>query len=113
MVGLGTLFLAVTALAVLLLWRRRLERARWMQWILLLAFPFPYIANTAGWTTAELGRQPWVVYGLLRTSQGTSPTVSGGDVAFSTLGWMGAYLLIGVAFLFLVARQIARGPEVT
>jgi cytochrome d ubiquinol oxidase subunit I len=111
MVGLGTLFLAVTALAALLLWRQRLERARWMQWILLLAFPFPYIANTAGWMTAELGRQPWIVYGLMRTSEGTSPTVSGGDVVFSTLGFMGAYLLIGVAFLFLVARQIERGPE--
>jgi cytochrome d ubiquinol oxidase subunit I len=113
MVGLGTLFLAVAALAALLLWRKRLERERWMQWILLLAFPFPFIANTAGWMTAELGRQPWIVYGLMRTSEGTSPTVSGGDVAFSTLGWMGAYFLIGVAFLFLVARQIARGPEAT
>jgi len=111
MVGLGTLFLVVLGLAALLLWRGRLERSRWMLWILMLAFPFPYIANTAGWMTAELGRQPWLVYGILRTSEGTSPTVSGGSVAFSTLGWMGLYLVVLVLFVFLVARQISRGPE--
>jgi cytochrome d ubiquinol oxidase subunit I len=76
----------------------------------MLAFPFPYIATTAGWTTAELGRQPWVIYGLLRTSQASSPTVSTGDVVFSTLGYMGLYLLLGLLFLWLVMRQIARGP---
>jgi cytochrome d ubiquinol oxidase subunit I len=110
MVGLGTLFLAVLSLAALLLWRRRLERSRTMLWTLMLAFPFPYIANTAGWMSAELGRQPWLVYGLLRTAEGTSPRVSGGSVAFSTLGFMGLYLVVGILFLFLVARQIERGP---
>jgi len=81
-----------------------------MLWVLMLAFPFPYIANTAGWMTAELGRQPWVVYGLQRTSLGTSPTVAAGDIAFTTLGYMGLYLLLGIGFLFLVAREIGRGP---
>jgi cytochrome d ubiquinol oxidase subunit I len=77
----------------------------------MLAFPFPYVATTAGWLTAELGRQPWIVYGLMRTANGTSPNVAGGDVVFSTLGYMGLYLFIGVLFLLLVARQIARGPQ--
>ena len=70
MAGLGTLFVAVTLIAVFLLWRKRLYGARWMLWILMLCLPFPYIANTAGWMTAEVGRQPWLVYGMLRTTEG-------------------------------------------
>ncbi len=76
----------------------------------MLAFPFPYIATTAGWMTAELGRQPWSVYGVLRTAHGTSANVSTGDVVFSTLGFMGLYLMLGITFLFLIARIIAKGP---
>src|SRR5581483_446412 len=67
MVGLGTIFIAISIIAVLLLWRGKLYNARAMLWILLLSLPFPYIANTAGWITAEVGRQPWLVYGLMRT----------------------------------------------
>ncbi len=110
MAGLGTLMILVMLIAAVLLRRDRVLRARWMLWILMLAFPFPYIATTTGWMTAELGRQPWVVYQLLRTAQGTSPTVSGGSVAFTTLGWLGIYFVVGVLFLYLVARMIGRGP---
>jgi cytochrome d ubiquinol oxidase subunit I len=110
MVGLGTLFIVVMGLAALQLWRGRLEQSRRLLWVLMLAFPFPYIATTAGWMTAEVGRQPWLVYGLLRTAQGGSPSVTGGDVAFTTLGYLGLYLVVGLAFLHLVGRQIARGP---
>jgi cytochrome d ubiquinol oxidase subunit I len=110
MVGLGTLLIAVMMLAAYSLWRGTLYRSRRVQWMLMLAFPFPYIATTFGWMTAELGRQPWVVYGLQRTVDGTSPNVPGGNVAWSTLGFLGLYLVIGVVFLFLVAREIARGP---
>ncbi|HEY2747865.1 MAG TPA: cytochrome ubiquinol oxidase subunit I [Polyangia bacterium] len=112
MVGLGTILTAIILAALLLLWRGRLERARWLLWLLLLAWPFPYIATTAGWMTAELGRQPWLVYGLMRTADGSSPKLAGGTVAFSTIGWLGLYLVVGVAFLALVARQLARGPAV-
>jgi len=111
MVGLGTLFLALTGASTLLLIKDRLHRTRWVLWAWMLAFPFPYIATTAGWMTAELGRQPWVVYGLMRTAQGASPNVGTGDVVFTTLGYMGLYLLLGVLFVFLVGRQIVRGPE--
>ena len=82
-----------------------------MLWVLMLSFPFPYIATTAGWMTAELGRQPWLVYGLMRTSQGNSARVSAGSVAFSTLGFMGLYVVLGLVFVFLIGRAIARGPE--
>lgn len=110
MVGLGTIFIAIMVIAGFLLWRGRLFEARWMQWILLLSLPFPYIANTAGWMTAELGRQPWLVYGLLRTEDGYSKTVSAGNGLFTLLGFMGMYTVLGLLFVFLVWREIEHGP---
>jgi cytochrome d ubiquinol oxidase subunit I len=111
MVGLGTLFIPVMALAALLAWRGRLASTRWMLWILALAFPFPFIANTAGWLTAEFGRQPWLVYGLMRTAEGGSSTVHAGTTLFTTLGFAGLYFVLGVLFLGLVSREIGHGPR--
>jgi cytochrome d ubiquinol oxidase subunit I len=111
MVGLGTLFIAVMLLAALLLWRKKLFEMRWMLWILMLSFPFPYIANTAGWMTAEIGRQPWLVYGLMRTHEGFSPTVSSGNVMFTLLGFMGMYFALGILFLYLIWREVDHGPK--
>jgi cytochrome d ubiquinol oxidase subunit I len=113
MVGLGTIFITIMLLSAFLLWRKRLYQSPWMLWILMLAFPFPYIANTAGWMTAELGRQPWLVYGLLKTADGASPTVSAGNGLFTLLGFMGMYFVIGVLFLFLVIKRINQGPAHT
>jgi cytochrome bd ubiquinol oxidase subunit I len=110
MVGLGTFFVAVMAIALLLLWRGKIFRTRWMLWILMLSAPFPYIANTAGWMTAELGRQPWLVYGLMRTQDGYSKVVSAGNGMFTLLGFMGMYTVLGILFLFLVRREIEHGP---
>ncbi len=93
------------ALAVFLLWRGLLYRARWFLWILMLAVPFPYIANQAGWIVAEVGRQPWVVYGLQRTADATSPNVSSGMAIFTLLGFMGLYALLGILYLALFARS--------
>ncbi len=113
MVGLGTFFLAIMGLAFLLLiWRQRLFRTRWMLWILLLAAPFPFIANTAGWFTAELGRQPWIVYGLLQTVRGSSTTVSSGNVLFTLIGFAGMYLLLGVLYVILMSYEIGHGPTI-
>lgn len=111
MVGLGTIFIAITVVAAFLLWRKRLYKARWMLWILMLSFPFPYIANTAGWMTAELGRQPWLVYGLMRTSEGFSPLVSAGNGWFTLLGFLGMYAVLSILFLFLIWREIGHGPR--
>jgi cytochrome d ubiquinol oxidase subunit I len=110
MVGLGTVFIAIMVIAMFLLWLGKLYQARSMLWILMLSFPFPYIANTAGWMTAELGRQPWLVYGLMRTNEGFSRNVSAGNGMFTLLGFMGMYLVLGVLFLFLVRREIEHGP---
>jgi cytochrome d ubiquinol oxidase subunit I len=109
MVGLGTIFIALQGLALLWLARGRLLTARPLLWALLLAVPLPYIANTAGWMTAELGRQPWLVYGLLRTAAGTSHRVSAGNGLFSLLGFMGLYAFLSIVFVVLMSRIIAHG----
>ncbi len=111
MVGLGTIFIAILLASAFLLWRRKLFESRWMLWALMLSFPFAYIANTAGWMTAELGRQPWLVYDLIRTQQGLSPGVSSGNALFTLLGFMGMYSVLGMLFLFLISREVAQGPE--
>ena len=112
MVGLGTILLAVMAISVWLLRGGRLYGSRPMLWVLMLALPFPYIATTAGWITAELGRQPWLIYGIMRTAQGTSARVSAGNGLFTLIGFMGLYAVLAVLFLFLVSREIEHGPEV-
>ncbi|HUC76393.1 MAG TPA: cytochrome ubiquinol oxidase subunit I [Vicinamibacterales bacterium] len=110
MAGLGTLFVLVMAIAAVLLWRGRLLDNRWMLWTLMLAVPFPYVANTAGWMTAEIGRQPWLVYGLMRTTEGSSRYVHAGNGLFTLLGFMGLYAVLAIIFLFLVGREIGHGP---
>lgn len=111
MVGLGTIFIGVMGLSAFLLWKGRLFTARPALWLLMLMLPFPYIANTAGWMTAELGRQPWLVHGLLRTADGASTNVSAGNGLFVLLGFLGMYALLGVLALFLLAREIEHGPQ--
>lgn len=110
MAGLGSSFILLMGLSSLLLYRGRLFRSRWLLWVLLLAFPLPFIANTAGWFTAELGRQPWLVHGLLHTSEGSSLNVSSGSVLFSLLGFMGLYALLSVLFVLIVSRIVEHGP---
>jgi cytochrome bd ubiquinol oxidase subunit I len=111
MVGLGTLLLAIMGLSALMLLRGQLFTCRPLLWALMLALPFPYIATTAGWFTAELGRQPWLIFGVMRTAQGVSPNVSAGNGLFTLLGFMGLYGALSVLFLFLISREIYLGPE--
>jgi cytochrome d ubiquinol oxidase subunit I len=110
MAGLGTIMIALMLVANAFAWTGRLERLRSMLWVLMLAFPFPYIANTAGWLTTELGRQPWVVYGIMRTADASSPAVHSGTALFTLIGFCGLYFVLGVLFLFLVWREIEHGP---
>jgi cytochrome d ubiquinol oxidase subunit I len=113
MVGLGTLLVALAVVAAFLLWRGRLLANRLVLWLLMLAFPFVYIANIAGWVTAEAGRQPWIVFGLLRTVDAASParSVPAGTGIFTLLGFAGLYLMVAVVFLLLIVRIVARGPD--
>jgi cytochrome bd ubiquinol oxidase subunit I len=111
MITLGTIFIVLMSYASFQNWRGRLESSTWLLWVLMLAFPYPYIANTLGWMTAELGRQPWLVYGLFHTRDGYSKVVSSGDTIFTLIGFIGLYFVLGLLFLFLVGREIARGPD--
>ncbi|HEY0256473.1 MAG TPA: cytochrome ubiquinol oxidase subunit I [Candidatus Methylacidiphilales bacterium] len=111
MVTLGTIFIGLMGLATLQRFRGQLESSTWLLWPLMLAFPFPFIANTLGWMTAELGRQPWLVYGLFRTQQGYSQSVSNGDAIFTLIGFVGLYMVLGLMFLYLAGREIYLGPD--
>jgi cytochrome bd ubiquinol oxidase subunit I len=111
MVGLGSNFIGIMMLAAFMLWRGWLYTFRPMLWVLMLAIPFPFIANTAGWFVAELGRQPWLAYGLMRTSEGVSPLISSGSVLFTIIGFAGIYLVIGLLYIMLMAREVGHGPE--
>lgn len=110
MVGLGTVMMGLMALAAWLTFRKRLSTNRPLLWILMIAFPMPYIANTAGWMTSELGRQPWLVHGLVRTKDGASPHVASGNVLFTLLGYMGIYAMLALLFAILMLRILAKGP---
>src|SRR5438445_3857509 len=111
MITLGTLFMILMGFATLQNWREKLESSTFLLWVLMLAFPFPYIANTLGWMTTELGRQPWLVYGLFHTRDGYSKVVSNGNAIFTLIGFTGLYFVLGLLFLFLVGREIGHGPE--
>jgi len=113
MVGLGTIFIGIMLLGVWYLWRKKLDVQRWFLWVLLFAIPFPYIANTAGWYTSELGRQPYLVYGLFKTADGVSENVSAGNSLFTLLGFVGLYLVLGFIMLILVGKIVNKGPETT
>jgi cytochrome d ubiquinol oxidase subunit I len=113
MVGLGTIFIGVMFLATFFLWRKKLYNIKPLLWTILFLVPFPYIANITGWYTAELGRQPYLVYGYLKTVDGISPTVSSGNTLFTLLGFVALYLLLGLLFLVLVGKAIHQGPNQT
>jgi cytochrome d ubiquinol oxidase subunit I len=97
--------------AAFALWRGRLERSRLLLWLLTLSVLGPQIANQAGWWAAEVGRQPWIVYGLLRTAQGLSPVVTAGQVAASIAMFTLVYLLLFAVFVFLLNEKIRHGPD--
>jgi cytochrome d ubiquinol oxidase subunit I len=111
MITLGTIFIFIMAYANFMRWLGKLDTCRWLLWVLLLAFPFPYIANTLGWMTTELGRQPWLIYNLFRTQDGYSKVVSNGDTIFTLIGFTGLYFVLGLLFLGLTGRELAHGPD--
>jgi cytochrome d ubiquinol oxidase subunit I len=111
MVAVGFTMIGLAGWAAFALWRGRLERSRLLLWLLTLSVLGPQIANQAGWWAAEVGRQPWIVYGLLRTVQGLSPVVTAGQVAASIAMFTLVYLLLFAVFVFLLNEKIRRGPD--
>jgi cytochrome d ubiquinol oxidase subunit I len=112
MFGVGTLLVPVGLLAGLLyLWKRRLYETRWMLWLLVITVFAGEATITAGWWTAEVGRQPWVVYNVLATADGVSPTLGAAEIVFSLGTFIALYALLLVLFLYLLNRKIQDGPE--
>jgi cytochrome d ubiquinol oxidase subunit I len=110
MVGIALLMLAVVAAGFVLLWRGRLDRTRWYLRLCQVATCFGFIAVIAGWTTTEVGRQPWTVYGLMRTADSVSPSLAGSDVLVSLLLYVAVYLVIYPVGLYVMLRVVWRGP---
>ncbi len=110
MVAIGMGLIGLALLGVALLPRGRLWEARWLLRLMVLSVVGPQLANQLGWIVAEVGRQPWIVYGIMRTRDGVSPTVGGAEVLFSLILFMAVYLLLFVLFLFLLNHKIQHGP---
>jgi len=111
MVGLGTIFIVLTVMGMWFLIRGTLYEKRWLLWIFVFAVLGPLAANQLGWIAAEVGRQPWIVYGLLRTSDGLSPVLDSGQVLGSIIMFGLIYLLLTAVWLMVLDAKIRKGPE--
>ncbi len=111
MVGLGALMMLLMIFGAFFLWRRSLEKHKWWLRLAVLSIPLPLLAIEIGWMVAEVGRQPWIVQGLMKTSAGVSPGVSSTDVAISLVGILLLYTLLFSLWLYSLGKEIARGPE--
>ncbi len=110
MVGIGMGLIALSLLGAFLWWRGSLFECRWLLWIFVFAVLGPQMSNQLGWFTAELGRQPWIVYGLMRTAAATSPTVSPQKIVVSLVLFVLIYLALFVLFIYLLDQKIRHGP---
>ena len=110
MVAIGMLLIGISVLGVWMWWRGRLFQNRWMLWIFVPAVLLPQLANQFGWFAAEMGRQPWVVYGLLRTSDALSNTVTANQVLTSLIMFTLIYSLLFALFIYMMNKKIQAGP---
>ncbi len=115
MVAIGMMLIGLTLFACFMWWRKKLFDTRWLLVAFVFAVLLPQIANQVGWIAAEMGRQPWIVYGLLRTSEAFSATVTAPQLLFSLIMFGAIYLLLLVLFIYLLTKKILHGPydEVT
>ncbi|HOZ22073.1 MAG TPA: cytochrome ubiquinol oxidase subunit I [bacterium] len=111
MVILGMGLIGLSLLALVLQFRKKLYDQRWLLWIFVFAVLGPQAANQLGWASAEVGRQPWIVQNLLRTSDAFSPNVSGGELLFSLVMFFIVYALLLALFIYLLNDKIQHGPD--
>ncbi len=111
MVAIGFMLIAISVLGVFLWWKGTLFKHRWLLWIFVFSVLLPQIANQVGWITAEVGRQPWIVYGLMRTSEGLSKAVQAGQVWYSLIMFTLIYIGLFILFIYLLNNKIQHGPE--
>jgi cytochrome d ubiquinol oxidase subunit I len=110
MIAIGMFLIALTFYASFLWWRGRLFETKWLMWIFSFSVILPQIANQVGWFAAEMGRQPWIVYGHLRTSEGFSQEVSSNQIVFSLVLFTIVYTLLLLLFLYSLNKKIKQGP---
>ncbi|HCW64019.1 MAG: cytochrome ubiquinol oxidase subunit I [Leeuwenhoekiella sp.] len=110
MVAIGMFLIALTLYASFLLWKRKLFTKKWLLWVFVFTALLPQIANQVGWFSAEMGRQPWVVYGLLRTNEAFSQAVTANQVLFSLILFFAVYALLFLLFVYLLNKKIKHGP---
>ena len=110
MAGIGIIMILLSLLALFFVLRKRLEQIRWLLWLLIPAIGLPYLANTAGWIMTEAGRQPWIVFGLLKTAQAVSPTVNAASVLTSLIAFALLYAGLMVADIFLLVKYGKSDP---
>jgi len=113
MILFGLVFILVSLIAIVLFMKKRIYETKWYLKLLLLLIPLPYLANEMGWVAAEVGRQPWAVYKVLRTADAVSLTVPAGNILFSLILFVVVYALIGVVGISILLRLIRIGPEET
>jgi cytochrome d ubiquinol oxidase subunit I len=111
MVAIGFALIGISLVGVFFWWRGSLFEKKWMLWVFVFSVLGPQIANQLGWITAEVGRQPWIVYGILRTSEGLSKAVESGQILFSLILFTIIYLFLFVLFIYLLNEKIQHGPE--
>jgi len=111
MVGLGMYFIAVMLVGTFLIYRKKIWNQRWFLKLLVLSIPLPIIACQLGWISAEVGRQPWVVYKVMKTADAISLTVSAEEILFSIILFGLIYLFLGVLYIYLVVREVKHEPE--
>ena len=110
MVAIGMFLIALTLYASFLLWKKKLFTKKWLLWVFVFTALLPQIANQVGWFSAEMGRQPWVVYGLLRTNEAFSQAVTANQVLFSLILFFAVYALLFLLFVYLLNKKIKHGP---
>jgi cytochrome d ubiquinol oxidase subunit I len=111
MVAIGFTLIGISLLGIFFWWRGTLFNKKWILWIFIFSVLGPQIANQVGWITAEVGRQPWIVYGILRTSEGLSKAVEAGQVWFSLIMFTIIYLFLFILFIYLLNEKVQHGPE--
>jgi cytochrome d ubiquinol oxidase subunit I len=113
MVALGTYFIALMLTALLQMRMNKLWKNKWLLRVILWSIPLPLAACQLGWITAEVGRQPWIVYHLLRTSEAYSATVTASEIGFSIILFGIIYLLLGILYIYILVRDVKHGPQQT
>jgi len=111
MVAIGIFFILVMAMSFIQMYRSKLWDNKWLLKIMLWSIPLPLAACQLGWITAEVGRQPWIVYGLLRTSEAYSASVTAEEIMFSIILFGLIYLLLGILYIYILVQEVKHGPQ--